>query len=194
MKLGNWPNFATPRGSCYPRGSKLSIFSIYGQQFPRCRPIFKIAIFVHQIWPLAKVPEGAHILSFYPRGSKLSLFLLYGQRFPRYGPIFKIAIFGHEIWPLTKVPEVAHMPSFYPRGSKLTLFSLHGQWFPRYRPVFKSAIFEHDWSKFQKLHKSALSYPPSQNFTPFCSTAARFQDIGNFSFSHWPMLNFNLFF
>ena len=59
-------------------------------------------------WPLAKVPEVAHILSFYPMGSKLRLFLLYGQRFPRLGPIFKIAIFGHETWSLTKDPEVAH--------------------------------------------------------------------------------------
>ncbi len=58
-------------------------------------------------WPLAKVPEVAHVLSFHRRGSKLSLFLLYGQWFPRYGPIFKIAIFGHETWPLGKVPEVA---------------------------------------------------------------------------------------
>ena len=87
---------------------------------------FKIAIFEHETWPLAKVPEVAHILPFYPRGSKLSLFSLYRQQFPRYRPIFKIAIFGHETWPLAKVPEVAHMLSFYPRGSKLSLFFLYG--------------------------------------------------------------------
>ncbi len=28
-------------------------------------------------WPLGKVPEVAHTLSFYPRGAKLSLFSLY---------------------------------------------------------------------------------------------------------------------
>ena len=65
-------------------GSKLSSFLLYGQRFPRYGPIFKIAIFGHETWQVAKVPEVAHMLSFYPRGSKLSLFLLYGQRFPRY--------------------------------------------------------------------------------------------------------------
>ena len=73
--------------------------------------IFKIAIFGHEIYPLAKVPEFAHILSFYPKGSKLSLFLLYGQWFQRYVSIIKIAIFGHETWPLAKVLEVTHILS-----------------------------------------------------------------------------------
>ena len=72
--------------------------------------------FGHETWPLAKVPEVAHLLSFHPMGSKLSLFLLYGQRFLRYGPIFKLATFELESWPLAKVPEVAHILSVYPRG------------------------------------------------------------------------------
>ncbi len=84
-----------------PQGLKLSLFLLYGQWFPRYGPIFKIAIFGHETWPLAKVPEVAHIGSFYPRGSKLSLFLLYGQRFLIYRPIFKLPYsgmkFGH--WP-----------------------------------------------------------------------------------------------
>ncbi len=29
--------------------------------------VFQIAIFGHETWPLAKVPEVAHILSFYPK-------------------------------------------------------------------------------------------------------------------------------
>ncbi len=60
------------------------------------RPIFEIAIFGHEIRPLAKLLEVAHIL------------------------FFKIAIF--ETWPLGKVPEVAQILSFYPKGSKLRLF------------------------------------------------------------------------
>ena len=72
--------------------------------------IFKIAIFGHDTWPSAKVPEVAHIASFYPRwGAKLNLFLLYGQRFLSYEPIFKIALFGHETWLLAKVTEVANL-------------------------------------------------------------------------------------
>ena len=56
------------------RGSKLSLFSLYGQWFLRYGLIFKIAIFGHETWPLAKVPDAAHTLSFYPNGSKMSLF------------------------------------------------------------------------------------------------------------------------
>ncbi len=54
--------------SFYPRGSKLSLFLLYGQRFPRYGPIFKIDIFGHETWPLAKVPEVANITSFYPKG------------------------------------------------------------------------------------------------------------------------------
>ncbi len=47
--------------SFYPRGFKLSLFLLYGQRFPRYGPIFKIAIFRHETWQVAKVPEVAHI-------------------------------------------------------------------------------------------------------------------------------------
>ena len=124
IKLGLWPYTLF-----LPQWFEIELFSLYGHQFPRHGPIFKIAIFEHETWPLPKVPEVAHILSFYPRGSNLSSFLLYGQRFSRYCLIFKI---GHETWPLSKVPKVAHILSFYPRGLKLSLCSLYGQRFPRF--------------------------------------------------------------
>ncbi len=110
--------------SFYPKGAKLSLFSLHWQWFPRYVSIFKIVIFGHETWPLAKVPEVAHkssllckilsylILSFYPRGSKSSLFSLYGHRFPRYTPISKIALFRNETWPLAKVTEIVHIISF----------------------------------------------------------------------------------
>ena len=103
--------------SFYPMGSKLSLYSLYGQWFLRYGPIVKLAIYAHESWPLAKVPEVAHILSFCPRGSKLSLFLFYGQWFPRYGLIFKLVIFGHETLPSAIVPEVAYT-LFLPKGFK----------------------------------------------------------------------------
>ena len=123
-----------------PQGVEIELtlaLCCYGQWFLRYGPIFKIAIFGYETWPLAKVPEVAHILSFYPRGAKLSLFLLYGQRFPRYAPIFKIAIFGHETWPLAKFPQVTHIPGtlFLLQGGELSLFSLYGQRFLRYRQL-----------------------------------------------------------
>ncbi len=49
--------------SFYPRGWKLSLYFLYGQRFPRYRPIFKIAIFGHETWQVAKVTEIAHIHS-----------------------------------------------------------------------------------------------------------------------------------
>ena len=55
--------------SFLPQGSKLSLFSLYEQRFLRYVPIFKIAIFGHDTWSLAKIPEVAHIASFYPRGN-----------------------------------------------------------------------------------------------------------------------------
>ncbi len=36
-------------------GSKLSLFSLYGQRFPRYRLILKIVILGHEAWNLKKV-------------------------------------------------------------------------------------------------------------------------------------------
>ena len=66
MKHGHWPKLYIY--SLYtPRGRNWDFFSLYGQRFPRYGSIFKIAIFGHETWSLAKVPEVAHVLSFYPR-------------------------------------------------------------------------------------------------------------------------------
>ena len=45
-----------------PKWSILSLFSLYGQRFPRYWPIFKIVIFGDGTSPLANVLEVAHIL------------------------------------------------------------------------------------------------------------------------------------
>ncbi len=66
-----------------PGGSKLSLFLLYGQRFPRYGLISKIAIYGHENWNLRKVPEVAYGPSFYPRGSNLSPFSLYRQPFSR---------------------------------------------------------------------------------------------------------------
>ncbi len=50
----------------YHRGSKLSLFSLYGQPFSRYASTFKIAIFGHETWNLQKVPEVAYGTCFYP--------------------------------------------------------------------------------------------------------------------------------
>ncbi len=59
MKLGHWPNSR----SFTSMVSKLSLVLLYRQGLLRYGPTFKIAIFGDENWPLAKVPEVAHILS-----------------------------------------------------------------------------------------------------------------------------------
>ena len=105
-----------------PKGLRLSLFSLYGQPFPRYRPIFKTALFWAWNVAIERSSRSCTYNLFLPNGSKFSLFSLYGQRFPRYWPVFKIALFGHETWPLTKVPEVAHTFSFYPMGRNWAYF------------------------------------------------------------------------
>ena len=77
----NWNLKKGPKVACVlsfcHRGSKLSLFSFYGQPFSRYEPLFEISIFGHEIWNLKKGPKVTHVLSFYPRGSKLSLFELF---------------------------------------------------------------------------------------------------------------------
>ena len=87
-KLSHWQKIQklhTYILSFYPKGPKMSFFSLCGQHFPRYGPIFKIAIFGHEIWPLAKVPEVAHILSFYSthaaRGQNWAYFHSMGHRY-----------------------------------------------------------------------------------------------------------------
>ncbi len=106
-----------------PQRVEIELNSLYAQWFPRYRLIFKIAIFGHETWPLAKVPELAHILSFYPTGSKLSLFSLYKQRFLRYRLFSKIAIkLGHETWPLAFV-HILFLPHRVEIGLIFTLLA-----------------------------------------------------------------------
>ncbi len=86
IKFGHWPKcqklhipcLSTPKGVnlSTPKGVKLRLFSLYGQPFLRYGQIVKIAIFGHETWPLAKVPEVEHIPCVYPRGSKLSFFFV----------------------------------------------------------------------------------------------------------------------
>ena len=160
--------------------------------------IFKMALFGHETWPLAKVPEVAHLLSFYPRQLKLSLFLLYGQRFPSYGPIFKIAIFGHKTWPLVKVPEVAHMVSFYPKGGNWAYFHSMGSGFQdtgRFSKLPYLGMKLGHWPKFQMLHIYFLNTAPSPEFHSDSLYGWLFPRYWQFCiFPLATMSNFNLFF
>ena len=69
--------------------------------FPRYDPIFKIAIYGHETWQVAKVPEVSHTPSCNPIGSKLSLFLsLYfskGRSFRDRGTFSKLPYLGMKL-------------------------------------------------------------------------------------------------
>ncbi len=167
-----------------PRGSKLRLFVLNGQQFPRYEAIFKIAIFGHETWQVAKVPEVAHIPSFYPQGVEIEV--ICAQR----AAVSEIRgnLQNCHIWAWNfasgQNPELAHIPSFYPRGSKLSLFLLYGQRFPRYGQFFYIAIFGHEtWqlAKYQKLHIYPLSTPGGRTCPFFWSTGSGFRDTGQFS-------------
>ncbi len=152
MKLGKWPKFQKLHiNSFYPRGSKLRLFLLYGQRFPRYRQVFKFVIFGHETWQVAKVSEVAHIPYFYHRGLKLTLFLLYGQHFPRYGPIFKIHIFGKKLGKWSKFQNLHTYLLFTPDGVEIeVLFAL------------RAAVSE-KWANFLNCHIWAWNLACGQN-------------------------------
>ena len=114
-----------------------------GQWFPRYRPIFKIAIFGHETWPLAKVPEVAHTgytLFSTPWGRNWAYFRSMGSGFRDTDGFSKFAFKGMTLsyWPQFQKSRI--FPPSTPWGSKLSLFLLYRQRFPRYKPIFKIAI------------------------------------------------------
>ncbi len=99
----------------YPRGSKLSSFSLYGQRFLRYGLIYKIVIFGHETWPLAKIPEVAHtvylVVSFYPRG--------------RNGGYFRSRSSGfRDMGRFTKLPYLGMKFGHWPKCQKLAIYLL----------------------------------------------------------------------
>ncbi len=57
-----------------PQGVEIGVIFALRAVIFDIAPIFKIAIFGHETWPLAKEPKGTHIPYFYPKMLKLSLF------------------------------------------------------------------------------------------------------------------------
>ena len=61
------------RCSFYPRRSKLSLFSLYGQLFPRYGLMLKIAIFGHEAWNLKKSARSCIWTLFLPQKVEIEL-------------------------------------------------------------------------------------------------------------------------
>ena len=153
-------------------------FRSTGRGFRDKGPFFKISIFGHETWPLAKVPEVAHtcMLSFYHKGSKWGIFSLYGQRFPRYGPIFKIAWFRYQTWPLTKDSEVACIFALRTAVSKICADFQNCHTWAWNLPTGKSSETAHTLSFYPRG-----STPEGWNWAYICSTDSSFWDTGRFS-------------
>ena len=81
IKLGHWKKFQKLQILVYylsvPWGKIELIFAPWAV----VSKTFKIAIFRHEIRPLEKAQQIAHILSFYHMGSKLSIFCSTGRGF-----------------------------------------------------------------------------------------------------------------
>ena len=163
------------------KGSKLSLFSLYGHRFPRYASFVKIAIFRHETWNLKKGPEVAYGTSFYPNGSKLSSSLLYWQRFWATSLYSKCYIWAWNV-DLKKVPEVAYGLSFYPRGMNIELFFFCpmalifqiGTDFQNYHTW--ACILTGMWKTFKKLHIDPLSASGVRNWAYFRSTDTGFSE------------------
>ncbi len=99
MKLGHWQKYPEVARilSSYPRGSKLSLFSLYGRFYPRYGPIFKIAILGHETWPWAKVSE-VDIYYFLPEVDRnWDYFRSMGSGFRDMGQFSKLPYLGMEL-------------------------------------------------------------------------------------------------
>ncbi len=188
-ELGHWPSSEVAHTlSFYPRGEKLSLFSIHGQRFPRYGPTIKIAIFGHE--KNLAIDQSFRSCTdnlFLPLGGlKSSLFSLYGQKFPRYGQIFKIAIFGHKTWQVAKGFQKLHIYSLSTQlGRNWAYFRFMGNDFGGTGQFSKLPYLGMKLGKyqlkFQKLHVYSLSTSRGRNWAYICSKGSGFRDTGLFS-------------
>ncbi len=116
-----------------PEGSKLSLFSLYGQHFLRYGMIIKIAIFGHETQALSKVPG---YMRFLPQRVEIELiFALWAVVSELLADFQNCHIWA---WILVSGPSARSYKHtlFLPQGIKIELiFAL------RYGPIFKTAIF-----------------------------------------------------
>ena len=80
MKLGHWPSRSSTCAPFLPQGVEIKlIFTLRAA----VSEIFKTVIFGYETWPLAKVPEVAHVVPILPPSPKFHFTLLY-RPFLRY--------------------------------------------------------------------------------------------------------------
>ncbi len=153
MKLGHWPKFQKLHiyYPSTPGGRNWACFHSTASGFRDTGPIFKIAIFGHETWRLAKVPEVAHVLSFYPKWSKLRLFSLYVRGFRDTDRFLKLPYldvqFGN--WPKFQKLHIYSLST--PRGRNWAYFRSTASGFRDTGPIWKLpylALKLGSWSTF----------------------------------------------
>ncbi len=151
-----------------------------------------------QTWPLAKVSEVAHTLSFYPRGQYWAYFYSTGSGLWDTGRFLQ----NCHIWAWNLATaqssriEVVHTICFYPRGVKIEpIFPLRAEVFEIWADFQNCHIQAWNlWPKLRKLHIYYISAPGGWIWAYFCSEGSGFRDTGRFSklpylgmkLGHWP--------
>ena len=189
----------------YSRGATLSLFSLYGQRFPRYGLIFQNCFIWVLVWKF-----HIHVHSFStPGGCNWGYFHSMHSSFWETGWFSKLLQLGMKLGLgqssrtcayrynleieliftlLAEVSEIQancqNYPNF-PRGRNWAYFHSMGNSFQntgRFSKLPYLGMKLVHWTKFQKFHTYSLNYPQVSNFTPFCSMVLHFQDVGNFSF------------
>ncbi len=169
--------------SFYTKGSKLGLFLLYVQWFPRCWSLFKSHIWA---WNLEfEISARSSLVS--RCGRNWTYVRSTDSGFRDTGRIQKLPYLGMKpgIWKTCRklliLYEVSYF-SFYPRGSKLGLFSLYGQRFPRHGLAFKIAIFGHEtWSLNKRCIWTIFLPHGGRNWAYFRFTGSGFRYMDWFS-------------
>ena len=181
MKLGNWQKIQKLYIDAFSTrgGWNWAYFCSTGSGVRDTVQFSKIAIFGHETWQLAKVPEVAHIpvLSFYPRGVEIEVIFNIRAAVSRYRPFFKISIFGHETCHMAKVSEVAHILFLPQVGRNRAYFQSTGSSFRDIGQFSKLPYLGmklSNWQKIQKLHIYPFTTPKGLKLSLFLLCRLRF--------------------
>ncbi len=186
MKLGHWPKFQRLHiYSLYLRGSKLSLFLLYGQWFPRYGHTFKICIFGHETWQVARVTEVAQYPLSTPWGQNWAYFRSMGSGFWDMGRFSKLPYSGMKLGHCPKFQKF-HIYSLSTQGGRnWAYFHSTGSAFWDTGQLSKLPYLGMKLGsskpKFQKLYIYSLSTPWGQNWAYFRSMGSGFRDTGRFS-------------
>ena len=117
--------------SFYPRGSKLTLFLLYGQQFPRYEAIFKLPYLAMKLCHWTKL-QKLHIYSLSTLGDRNWVyFRSMGSSFRDMGQFSKLPYLGMKLCHWRKFHKLHMLPKL-PSSPKFHSTWLYGWPFPRY--------------------------------------------------------------